>query len=271
MAVKPAFPYYGGKSYIAQWILSFVPPHHTFVDLFGGSGAIILAKEPSPVEVFNDIDEGLTHFYSVLRDPQMAEELVRRLELTPYSRSEYYNCLRTWKDCKDPVEKARRWYYVQATSFNGRFGAGIRTSPTASSRGKSALVSAYQTHVERIREVAKRFRDVIIENLDFAEVVKRYDTPQTVFYADPPYVLETRNKTSTYTHEISLDDHRRLVEIALNTKGRWVISGYEHPVYAPLVENGWTQERLEVVAQAAAYNAARTRQRTEVLWISPER
>lgn len=267
--LKPAFPYYGGKSYMASWILSFVPEHHAFVDLFGGSGAIILAKDPSPVEVFNDIDEGVTNFYAVLRDPQLAEELVRRLELTPYSRKEYYDCLSSWKDCSDPVEKARRWYYVQATSFNGRFGAGIRTSAVATSRGMSAFVSAYQTHVERIREVAERFRRVIIENLDFAEVVKRYDTPQTVFYADPPYVREKRNKTSTYVHEISLDDHRRLVELALSTKGKWVISGYDHPVYEPLLGHGWRKESLEVISRAAAYNASRDKNRTEVLWVSP--
>lgn len=265
-AIRPPFAYYGGKTGLAKWILSRVPPHHTFVDLFGGSGAIILAKEPSPVEVYNDIDEGVTNFYSVLRDPQMAKELVRLLELTPYSRKEYYNCLQTWKTCDDPVEKARRWFYVQATSFNGRFGAGMRTSAKATSRGKSALISAYQTNVERIYEVAKRFRDVIIENLDFSEVVKRYDTPETVFYADPPYVLETRNNASTYVYEIGIEEHKKLVDLALNSKGVWVISGYDHPVYAPLVENGWAREERGVVSQAAAYNPARTRKRIEVIW-----
>lgn len=220
------------------------------------------------MEVFNDIDDGITHFYRVLRDPSMAEELIRRLELTPYSRREYYECLHTWQSCTDPVERARRWFLVQATSFNGRFGAGLRISKR-SAKGFSAEVSAYITRVARLQEVADRFRRVIVENLDFREVVKRYDSPDTAFYADPPYVRETRDKTSTYVHELTVEDHKDLVNLALATKGSWVISGYEHPVYAPLESAGWKKVTWSVRCLSASYNACRETMRTEVLWVSP--
>ncbi|MBT9132266.1 MAG: DNA adenine methylase [Firmicutes bacterium] len=266
--LKPPFAYYGGKTFLAGWILSHLPPHHTFVDLFGGGGSLILAKEPSPVEVFNDLNAGLTNFYSVLRAGR-GRELVRRLRLTPYSRSEYKHCVETWASCTDPIERARRWFYVQALSFNGRWGAGMRYSKTASAKGMSALVSAYLTNIERIPDVAKRFRQVIVECLDFADAAKRYDGPGVLMFADIPYVHATRNTSATYVYECCLEDHKRLIWLALNSQSMWAICGYDHAVYTPLIEAGWRVEQRQVCSQAAAYNPARQNTRLETLWISP--
>jgi DNA adenine methylase len=267
--LKPPFPYYGGKRKLTKYILEHFPPHKTYVDLFGGSGAVLLAKEPSPIEIFNDIFDGVTNFYEVLRDKDKTAELIRLLRLTPYSHTEYYNNLRTWQMCPDQVEKARRWFFVQATSFNGRFGAGLRFSHSKTSHGKAANISALHSSIENLNVVANRFRNVIIQCADFRKVIKRCDTPDTLFYADPPYVIDNRNPDSTYTYETSLADHRDLVELALNSRGMWVISGYEHEVYAPLEDAGWSRTEVAVIASAASYNAKRTKARIEVIWASP--
>lgn len=267
--IKPPFAYYGGKTFLAPWIVEHLPPHRTYVELFGGSGAVLLAKEPAPVEVFNDIDEGVTNFFAVLRDRESERELIRRLIRTPYSFKEYYDCLRTWRSCSDPVEKARRWAFVMMNSYNGRFGAGLKRSAKASSRGKPTHVSAYHSCIRRLRAVARRFRSVVIENRDFREVVKTYDTEDTVFYADPPYVLETRHEDGTYVHEMNVYDHEELVQLALSTKGVWVISGYDHPVYAPLERAGWTKLERPTHARSSARKPARSIERVEILWISP--
>lgn len=267
--MKPAFPYYGGKAYHTENILPHFPEHHTFVELFGGSGALLLAKPPSRVEVFNDIDSGVTNFYAVLRDKGASEELIRRLRLTPYSREEYYTCLHTWRACPDPIEKARRWYFVQVASYNGRFGVGFSTSASASSCGKSSFVSSYQARINRIPDVANRFADVIVEHLDFRKCIAKYDTPNTLFYGDAPYVIDTRNKTSTYQHEMSNEDHADLVCLALSSKGMWVISGYAHDIYKPLEEAGWRKVQYPMVCRSSLRNPRRETSREETLYISP--
>lgn len=270
MAVaKIPFIYYGGKAKMADLIVSLMKPHRTYVELFGGAAAVLLNKPPSEVEVYNEIDSGVTNFFNVIRDRDACNELFRRLTLTPYSRKEYYTCLETWNKCTDPIEKARRWYFVQATSFNGRFGAGLRSSATKSVRGRALGPNIFQTSYGRLFETAHRFKDVMIDNQDFREAIKRYDTSETLFYADPPYVHATRTKGSTYVNEIDLTAHEDLVNMALASKGMWVISGYEHPVYEPLTANGWTKHTHETIATSAGYNPARSKQRTEVIWVSP--
>lgn len=76
------------KNQLAPWIVSQFPAHEVFVDVFGGSAAITLAKPPSTVEIYNDADESLVNFFRVVRDPATFERLQLRLSLTPYSRAE---------------------------------------------------------------------------------------------------------------------------------------------------------------------------------------
>ena len=117
--MEQAIPYYGGKYYIADWIISFFPKHDVFVDVFGGSGAILLAKPPSKIEVYNDIDKNLTSFFKVLRDN--TEELVDYLYLTPVSRIEFERLSRVLEDPNAPeFDKAVAVYYISHISWNGR-------------------------------------------------------------------------------------------------------------------------------------------------------
>lgn len=268
MALKAPFSYYGGKQRLTKHILQHVQSHNIFVELFGGSGAIILAKDPAPVEVYNDIYRGIVNFYRVLRDEAASKRLVELLMLTPYSREEYRDCKYTWQTCADPIEKARKWYFVQATSYNGKHGAGIRPPTIQSSNSKEKHVNEYHTAIDRIPAVATRLRNVVIENVDFRRAVKHYDSPSTVFYADPPYVRETRHENAVYKHEMILQDHVDLVTLALQSRGEWVISGYEHDVYKPLDAHGWKRVELHVHASAATRNPAKKTNRTEVLWVS---
>src|SRR5690242_14460533 len=92
---KP-FPWYGGKGALAPLLVSLLPVHEVYCEVFGGSGALLFAKPPSRLEVFNDLDSGVVQFFRVLRNPQQAEALQRALTLTPYAREEYYDCLGHW-------------------------------------------------------------------------------------------------------------------------------------------------------------------------------
>jgi DNA adenine methylase len=90
--MKPPIAYYGGKTYQAPWILDVMKRYDfkAYIEPFGGSGAILFAKEPSPVEVYNDLYSDLVTFYRVLRNPKMYKEFVRFVENSPYSRELFY-------------------------------------------------------------------------------------------------------------------------------------------------------------------------------------
>lgn len=103
-------------------LLPLIPPHKIYVEVFGGGASLLFAKEPSPVEVYNDLDSGLVNFFRVLRDPGKFEKFYRKVCFTPYSREEYCFCRDTWGECKDDVERAYRWFVVARMSFSGKFG-----------------------------------------------------------------------------------------------------------------------------------------------------
>ena len=266
--VRPPFAYFGGKYNQLEHILKHFPPHHTYVEVFGGAASVLLNKQPSQIEVYNDVNSGLVNFMRVLRDNET--ELIRRLSLTPYSRGEYLNCLHNWSNCDDPVERARMWYFVAATSYNGRFGHGFRVSSTQASSGMSAFVKTYYSNVASLYAVANRMCRAIIECLDFEEVFKRYDEENTLFYCDPPYVPDTRHRESTYEHEMSYKDHERLVGTLLSVKGMVVLSGYENELYRNTLErNGWSTVSYSVTTASNASASIKGPKRTETLWLSP--
>lgn len=266
--IHPPYPCYGGKFNHLNYILPEFPSHRAYVEVFGGGASVLLNKLPSPVEVYNDIDSGAVNFFRVLRD--FPDELVRRAALTPYSREEYYSCKRAEPTQRDPIERARMWFFVAATSFNGRYGQGLSTSARCAHGGAAAPVASYINRVEMLWKVAARLRTVIIENLDFRELIPRYDTPDTLFYLDPPYVHDTRDATATYEHEMSDNDHTDLVQILLGIQGKAVLSGYDNQVYEALETAGWRKVQYEIRSTSAYRGNLRGHKRLESLWISPQ-
>ena len=258
-------------------LLPLIPKHRTYVEVFGGAGALLFAKPRSAVEVYNDIDSGLVNLYRVLRDPESFQQLYKKAVLTPYSREEFYAMRETWNQTEDPVERAYRFYVVARMSFSGIFGRPWTLAVAQSSRGISSVVRKYLSALERLPKIHQRLSVVQIEHLDFRRIFQLYDSPETFFYLDPPYVLETRH-SEEYTHEMSLEDHRELVDILLKIQGRALLSGYQHEVYGPLEEAGWA--RVDKVTNCFA--AGRTRaaglqgrgscthkqRRTESLWFN---
>src|SRR5947209_4967208 len=117
LTYKP-FPWYGGKSALASLLVSLLPVHEVYCEVFGGSGALLFAKPPSPLEIFNDLDSGVVQFFRVLRDPELSAALQQALTFTPYAREEYYDCLAHWTTAADPVERARAWYCAVLQSMN---------------------------------------------------------------------------------------------------------------------------------------------------------
>lgn len=274
--------WFGGKGNLAPKIIPWFPKHHTYVEPFGGGASLLFAKDSSPVEVYNDVNEGLTSFFEVLRNKEQFEELHRKLQLTPYSKVEYKRCRKTWfEDYLNPVEQARRWYVMARFSFSGTFARVAATnmslSVTRSERGMAGHVSAWLSVLDMLPAIAKRLSVVQVEQEDFRKILERYDTPNTLFYLDPPYVLSTR-KQGDYKNELTLGDHEDLVKLLLNIEGKAILSGYRHFVYEDLIDAGWLAVAYTVGCDAVGRTKAsglrgkklpKKHQREEMLYISP--
>lgn len=246
---RPALDYFGGKWKHANKIIEEFPEHKTFVDVFCGGGSITLRKPRSKNEIINDVNGEVVNFFKVLRDHNL--ELRERLEKTPYGRDEYYFC-RSEVDCD--IERARRtvvksWFGI-GDSLDNKTGFRVSLSQGGST------TAPWLTYVDYLHLYANRLRGVIIENLDFAECIDRYDKLDTLFYLDPPYVKETRSKKHAYKYDWVDADHARLIDILPKLVGRFVLSGYDHSSYASL-----PYRRIEFQA------TSQQGQRTEVLWI----
>lgn len=279
-ALKPVFPWYGGKHYLVPKLLSLLPPHKVYVEVFGGAANLLLAKPPSPVEIYNDIDGDLVNFFRVLRDPRKFKKFYRRAVLTPYARGEWEFCAATFSECGDEVERAHRFYVAVCMGFSGLPNAGWSHTVSTSRRGMAATASRWLSRLEHLPEIHSRFMRVQVENLDFRELIPAYDSPETLFYLDPPYVPDTRREKSTYRYEMSLGDHEDLVSLLLKLKGAAVLSGYAHEVYGPLEEAGWQRHDFPVPCFAVGRTratgiigegsaAAREQVRVESVWVSP--
>lgn len=258
----PLIRYHGGKFRLSEWIISHFPNHETYVEPFGGGASVLLQKTPSRIEVYNDIDSDVVNFFEVLRDEVLSSELAKLVELTPYSRVEFINAR---AEINNKVEMARR-LVIRAQMGFGSAGAtkgntGFRLD---TARGGSDILTIWQRQPEIILQAAARLKRVLIENRDAIKVIEDHDREDTLFFVDPPYVLDTRNiGGKAYRYEMSNSDHEKLISVLKTCKGKVILCGYEHPIYASL-------EWKKVIKSVAASGQAGSGKREEVLWINPQ-
>jgi len=224
-----ALRWYGGKYSHLDWLLSLLPRCHHFCEPFAGSASVLLNREPSPLETLNDIDEELINFFKVLRDNP--EELIQKLYLTPFSRKEYERAIkmRGRKDL-DNVERARL-FFVRAEQV--RIGLAQTASlgrwawcKNTSRRGMAGAVSRWLNRILALWMVAERLKRVQIECDDAINVIRRYDSDDTLFYCDPPYPHEARGDPHAYGFEMTIAQHRKLARVLHSVKSMVALSGY---------------------------------------------
>ena len=250
-------PYIGGKSRLAKWIISHFPSNYTkmtYVEVFGGAGWVLFKKEKSLVEVYNDKDEMLVNLFIVLRDH--FQEFRRRAHRTLYSRRIFTLAVEQIRNnyFKDNIDKAVAFAVSVVQSFSGTrhsWSYGISTK----SRSENWLA-----FLRRLNEIRYRLSTVQIECLDFRKVIEKYDTPNTLFYLDPPYV----GKESYYQGGFTEKDHIELAELLKNIKGKFLLSYYPCELVEELYKDfNWETKE---VSKFSSYAKERSRPRgTELL------
>jgi len=222
------FGWYGGKFSHLYWLLPLLPNTHCYCEPFSGSAAVLLNRDPSPVETYNDIDGDVVNFFRVLRD--RADDLIRVVSLTPFSREEFHQAINGNIEGINDLERARLFYIrarqartgLAQTATLGRWANCKKTSRA----GMSGVVSRWLGGVKALEEIAERLLRVQIENRPALDVICLYDSPDTLFYCDPPYLHETRGDSKAYGFEMDIDQHQVLAHALNKVKGRVAISGY---------------------------------------------
>lgn len=191
----------------------------------------------------------------MLRD--RPSELIRKLRLSPWSRSEFVG-LCSGRDTSDDLERARRLFCRLWMSIEGGFAKG----PFRRHNGGRRNVTR-DIRLGSLYRIARRLRSVVIEERDAFRLIAELDSPDTLFYLDPPYVASTRTFSKMYSHEMTDDAHRSFIDLIRSLKGQVVLSGYPSPLYTNLLENqGWQR----VDKRAIVNNGG---SRIESLWLSP--
>lgn len=261
---RPALHYHGGKWRLAPWVISHFPPHRVYVEPFGGAASVLLRKPRSYSEVYNDRWRRVVDVFEVLRDPGMADDLRRRLTLTPFARDEFEAADEVAHDADiDVVERVR---LTIIRSFMGHGSESTRADKSTGFRSNSNRSHTTPAHdwanwPRVVPAFVDRMRGVVIENQDAATVMSRHDGPDTLHYCDPPYPHSTRTLRHGYAFEMTDDEHRDLAAVVRSLGGMVVMSGYDCDLYAELYSD-WRRVETDALADGA-------RKRVEVMWINP--
>lgn len=263
MSVKtPALRYHGGKFRLAPWIMQLFPPHQTYVEPYGGAAGVLLQKPRAYAEVYNDLDGDIFNFFSVLQDPARRAALTELLVMTPFHRLEFEQ---SYSPSDDSVERARRTV-VRAQMGFGSGGAtkNITGFRKDTQRAGSTVQQVWARYPNTIATLGLRLAGVLLENRPAIKVIREHDSPDTLFFVDPPYLADTRNSGRVYRYEMSDTDHAELLEALQSLTGMVVLSGYAHPLYDDTLTD-WQRHD----ARALISGAAGSEHRTECVWLNP--
>lgn len=266
--MAPALRYHGGKFRMAPWITRHFPEHRCYVEPFGGAASVLLHKPRAYAEVYNDLDGDIVNFFRVLRDPVLAEQLITACHLTPYAREEFEQA---YEPTDDSLERARRLAIRASMGFGSagatKGGTGFRIDTRRSYGTAQHVWSRYPDH---LAQIGHRFVGVLIENRPAVSIIQQHDSLDSLIYADPPYVLSTRDwrasceNSGYYRHEMTDADHAELLDTLIAARGMVIVSGYANDLYA---EKLGTWEQMETPSRISAGRG--TQLRLERIWMNP--
>lgn len=284
-----AIKWHGGKQYLADWIISLMPPHLHYVEPYFGGGAVLLARDPNrdwmqrnggklPAhlkgcsEVVNDINWELTTFWRVLLEPELFAQFQRAINGTPFAELAFENSKQYLAWCKNNGMQARDLavagaFFIRNRQSRQGLGKDFATLSRNRTRGRrNEQANSWLSAVEGLPEIHERLQGVVILNRDAISVIKQQDGEHTLFYCDPPYLHETRSTTKEYgEHEMSEEQHCELL-MALNAiKGKFMLSGYHSDLY-----DAWAKQQgmncHERVIDNKASSAKSKEKKTECVW-----
>ncbi|MCI5630207.1 MAG: DNA adenine methylase [Clostridium sp.] len=212
--LKPPICRMGGKSKLRKTIIKMIPEHTCYVELFFGAGWVYFGKEPSKVEVINDIDKELINLFKMIK--YHAPEVERLLQYEFSGRDIFEEYKNYTVEYLTEIHRAIRFLYLITQSFagiGGTYGYGTNTKPSPQIFYKDVLI-----------ELKNRLRNTYVENLDFSKIIDKYDRDYSFFFCDPPYY-----NTAGYGNTFGKGEHLLLRDKLKNLKGKFLLTINDDP------------------------------------------
>ncbi len=280
---RPVLRYHGGKFRLAPYLIRLFPPHRVYTEVFGGGASVLMLKERSYAEIYNDLDGEVVNVFRVLRDKKKGARLEKLLQRTPYSREDFEI---SYKHSRSEVERARRTIIrsfmgwgsdsisrtkASHAGFNTRISSIMSTGfRWNSNRSGTTPAQDWKNYPASIPLFIDRLQGVVIENRDGKTILEEMDRPDALHYLDPPYPMSVRQPGTTHTHryrwEMNDAQHEQLAELLKSLKGMVVISSYTSALYDRLYR-GW--EKVSWTSgQFCSTSGQKSRDRTEVAYLN---
>lgn len=256
--MKAIAKYPGSKWSLANWIISFFPGHHSYLEPFFGSGAVLFNKPRSNIETVNDIDGQVINLFEWIRkDP---ERLAHEIYWTPYARQAYEDAFAEIPE--DSLGRAVN-FYIRLNMGHGfrTTGEKVGWKNDVQGRERSYASKDWCDLPEKIMQAAERLRGTQIENRPAEDLILRFNFENVLIYCDPPYLLDTRHGKQ-YRYEMDDKEHNKLLDILLEHKGKVLLSGYDNDLYNDRLR-GWHREETTCYSQVCS-------KKKEVLWMNFE-
>lgn len=229
------FAYWGSKVRMAPWIIDRLPAHDHFVEACAGSAAVMAAKPPVAGETVNDVYGEVVNFFRVLRAPDLCADLIDRVAFTPYAHAEFIAAGEVMDGgANDPVERAWAFFVrMQMAVIPGRSGWSYSSGGGAAA-AKANKPGRWATMPAHLARAAQRFERVQVTQWDVVDLIRRFDAPGVLFFVDPPYIEESRPRStgasSAYEHD-TFDHERFLGAVQSSRHASFAVTHYPHPFY----------------------------------------
>lgn len=231
--------YYGGKKRLAAEIIRLMPAHSIYVEPYFGGGAVFFAKQPSYLEVINDINDNLVNFYRICKT--RFNDLYREINALIYAESLFIWAKRVYdREIEaDELQRAVAVFIVFNMSTNSNPNAGWRAD---NGTGGSHVAIVFRHKVENFCPwICQRLLTVQISCRDALKVIKQRDTKDTFFYLDPPYLNANQGHYSGFFTE----DMRQLLDLLTTIKGKFLLSNYQSDILSQyLQKENWLLKEI---------------------------
>jgi DNA adenine methylase len=266
-------PWIGGKGQMTSELLPLIPYAEKYVEPYGGGANVLLNRNRSPIEVYNDLNEDVVSLFRVMRNPTLFHRFITLLRWTPYSALEFGMSIDGLKgEPRDQVERAWMLYMRQRQGRSGFLSRNKGEWKRSTLPTSPDPIEGWWNAIAGLAEVHDRLKGVYVDHRPALDCIRYWDSPTTVFYLDPPYVTDTRSSAQLYKYEMHDQDHAAMVERLLQIEGMAVLSGYHSEIYKPLLDAGWEHHTFTVSLAAPAHENREVvnKTREESVWRNPK-
>jgi len=228
----------GGKRNIRKELVSIMPEHIQYCEVFAGALWVMLEKPQSKLEIVNDVNDDLINFYRVIQDKDKCKELTNRLYFMPKSREIFdeYDIKIKKKEYKDDIEHAMMFYYLLKLVFGGRFDR-VKKSFCVPNDGRKNI--NYEKFPDEFLELHERLKDVYIEKQDYKYILDKYDRADGLFFLDPPYLDTTEHN---YGVNFDINEYTIMRDKLKNLKANWILTCNDKPELRELFKDFYIQD-----------------------------